>query len=98
MFVFKSKPDEVKTAVRTALDIGYRHIDTASGYKNEEAIGEVIAEWIKTTGKRNELFITTKVNILLELWLKKSNPVWITSLKFLYIKNRTKQNQLRLNF
>nr|CAH0109272.1 unnamed protein product [Daphnia galeata] len=54
--------DEVKEAVNAALETGYRHIDTAYLYQNEEAIGEVIQEWINSGKlKREELFITTKL-------------------------------------
>ncbi len=44
--------------VRTALDEGYRHIDTAEGYKNEEFVGKAIAD---SGIARGEIFITTKV-------------------------------------
>ena len=45
-----------------AIDVGYRLIDTASLYFNEEAIGEAVEEAInKGKVKREELFITTKV-------------------------------------
>ena len=45
-------------AVRAALDIGYRHIDTASMYGNEEAVGAAI----RGSGiDRSEIFLTTKV-------------------------------------
>ncbi|XP_021347407.1 alcohol dehydrogenase [NADP(+)] A-like [Mizuhopecten yessoensis] len=56
------KKEELKTAVRTALDCGYRLIDTAYNYLNEEAIGEVLEECFKA-GKvtREELFISTKL-------------------------------------
>ncbi|KAK5647911.1 hypothetical protein RI129_002803 [Pyrocoelia pectoralis] len=54
--------DEVQQAVLTALDNGYRHIDTAFVYNNEEAIGNAINSWLKTEGrKREDLFITTKL-------------------------------------
>jgi len=44
--------------VKTALNIGYRHIDTAQAYKNEEFVGEAIS-----TNKidRSEIFLTTKI-------------------------------------
>lgn len=58
----QAKPDEIKVAMKTALDVGYRHIDTAPNYKNEKAIGVAIHEWIKDGGKREELFVTTKVS------------------------------------
>ncbi|RPF54309.1 aldo/keto reductase [Aquisalibacillus elongatus] len=49
---------EVVEAVRTAVDHGYRLIDTASFYKNEEGVGEGIRE---SSVPRNDLFVTTKV-------------------------------------
>jgi 2,5-diketo-D-gluconate reductase B len=44
--------------VESALGMGYRHVDTAAMYENEEAVGAAIAA---TGVKRNELFVTTKV-------------------------------------
>ena len=50
--------EEVIQAVRDALRAGYRHIDTASLYRNERGVGEAIA----ASGiPRNEVFVTTKV-------------------------------------
>ncbi|MGI8893166.1 MAG: aldo/keto reductase [Bacteroidia bacterium] len=50
--------DECADAVRDAINIGYRHIDTAQAYGNEEFVGK----GIKDSGvERSELFITTKV-------------------------------------
>lgn len=49
---------QCKDAVLNALDTGYRLLDTASIYANEEAVGEAIRE---SKIKREELFITTKV-------------------------------------
>ncbi|PSP85667.1 aldo/keto reductase [Halobacteriales archaeon QS_1_68_17] len=46
----------VGDAVRTALDAGYTHVDTAEGYKNEAGIGPAIAEH-----DREDLFLTSKV-------------------------------------
>jgi len=48
----------VETAVRTALEIGYRHIDTASFYQNETGIGRALAN---SGIPDDELFVTTKV-------------------------------------
>lgn len=45
-------------AVTDALEIGYRHIDTAAAYFNEEAVGEAIAQ---SGIRRSDLFITTKL-------------------------------------
>lgn len=50
--------DAVAEAVRKAVEIGYRHIDTAEGYGNERGVGE----GIRTCGvDREELFVTTKL-------------------------------------
>lgn len=57
--VFKIDDGEtVYDAVRSALEIGYRHIDTASTYKNEEGVGRAITD---SGIPREEIFITTKV-------------------------------------
>ena len=56
--VFKVPPAETKAAVTSALEIGYRHIDTAKLYGNEAAVGEAIAE---SGIDRGDLFVTTKV-------------------------------------
>jgi aldo-keto reductase family 1 protein C3 len=48
-----------------AIDIGFRHIDSAYFYQNEEEIGEALREKIADgTVKRENLFYTTKVNVL----------------------------------
>src|SRR5690349_9751025 len=50
--------EEVQSAVRSAIEIGYRHVDTAAIYKNEDGVGQAI----KDSGiAREELFLTTKV-------------------------------------
>jgi len=57
--VYKVKEgEEVKNAVRTALEIGYRHIDTAAFYENEEGVGQAIRE---SGIPREQVFVTTKV-------------------------------------
>jgi len=54
--------DEVITAVRSAIDTGYRHIDTAAFYQNEADIGRAIHDAISAGDvTREELFITSKV-------------------------------------
>jgi diketogulonate reductase-like aldo/keto reductase len=55
---WKSKPEEVYQAVLDAIEAGYRHIDTAMIYGNEEAIGKAIKD---SSVDRKELFITSKV-------------------------------------
>lgn len=50
--------EDVVQAVKDAVDLGYRHIDTAQAYQNERGVGEAI----RTCGvKREELFVTTKL-------------------------------------
>jgi diketogulonate reductase-like aldo/keto reductase len=56
--VFQIPPADTKQAVEQALEIGYRHIDTAAAYRNEKGVGEAI----KTSGiPRDEVFVTTKL-------------------------------------
>ena len=56
--LFKVNPEEASRCVRDALSVGYRMIDTAQFYANEEQVGKVIAE---SGIPREELFIVTKV-------------------------------------
>ncbi|MBT0386370.1 2,5-didehydrogluconate reductase DkgA [Morganella morganii] len=56
--VWKAGNDVVGSAVQTALETGYRLIDTAAIYQNEEGVGEGLKA---TTVPRDELFITTKL-------------------------------------
>lgn len=54
--------EEAYNAVMTALECGYRHIDTAAAYENEESVGKAINDFLRKTGiNRSELFITTKL-------------------------------------
>jgi 2,5-diketo-D-gluconate reductase B len=55
---FRLKDDVVIASVKTALELGYRAIDTAQIYDNEAAVGQAIAE---SNIPRSELFITTKI-------------------------------------
>ncbi|MDQ3484840.1 MAG: aldo/keto reductase [Actinomycetota bacterium] len=55
--VFLVPDDQTKEAVSAALDVGYRHIDTAKIYGNEGAVGEAISQ---SGIARDELFVTTK--------------------------------------
>jgi glycerol 2-dehydrogenase (NADP+) len=52
-------PDDAREAVKSALQLGYRHIDTAQAYKNEKEVGE----GIKESGiPREEIWVTTKLD------------------------------------
>jgi len=56
--VYQIPADQTEQAVTDALEVGYRHLDTASAYGNEEAVGRAIA----SSGiPRDELFVTTKL-------------------------------------
>ncbi len=56
--VFKVDPDETERIVLDAFEAGYRHIDTAAIYRNEQGVGRAIA----ASGiPRDELFVTTKL-------------------------------------
>lgn len=50
--------DVAVASVKKALEVGYRHIDTAQGYKNEASVGQAIKE---SSIPREELFLTTKL-------------------------------------
>jgi 2,5-diketo-D-gluconate reductase A len=56
--VFQIPPDETQRAVETALEAGYRHIDTAAAYRNERGVAAGIAA---SGVPRGEIFITTKL-------------------------------------
>jgi 2,5-diketo-D-gluconate reductase A len=61
--------DDVAMAVGEALRAGYRHIDTAEGYRNERGVGQAIRRALESGDlTRSELFVTTK------LW--PGNPAW----------------------
>jgi 2,5-diketo-D-gluconate reductase A len=57
--VYQVKPDETAGAVKLALDIGYRHIDTAEMYQNEKGVGQ----GVRDSGiDRADVFVTSKLN------------------------------------
>ena len=56
--VFQVSPGECERCVSDALSVGYRLIDTAQAYANEEGVGEA---WTKSGLRREELFLVTKV-------------------------------------
>ncbi|MDT5152307.1 MAG: 2,5-diketo-D-gluconate reductase [Mycobacterium sp.] len=57
--VFQIEPDKTAAAVKAALDIGYRHIDTAEMYGNEQGVGQGVVE---AGLDRASVFITSKLN------------------------------------
>jgi len=55
--VFRVDPEQTARIVTDALEVGYRHIDTAAMYRNEDGVGRAIAD---SGIPRDELFVTTK--------------------------------------
>jgi 2,5-diketo-D-gluconate reductase A len=55
---WQASGNEAYDAVRTALELGYRHIDTATGYRNEDQVGRALAD---SGVARDEVFVTTKL-------------------------------------
>jgi 2,5-diketo-D-gluconate reductase A len=57
--VFQIDPAETKDATLTALEVGYRHIDTAEMYGNERGVGEAVRE---SGIDRGDIYVTSKLN------------------------------------
>ena len=57
--VYQIPPDQTVEAVTAALEIGYRHIDTAEMYGNEKEVGEAVR---RSGVDRDEVFVTSKLN------------------------------------
>jgi len=76
---WQSKPNQVREAVKVALQTGYRHIDTAFAYGNEHEVGQ----GIKDSGvPRSEIWVTTKLD---NPWHKRVQEGIDTSLKNLML-------------
>ena len=59
---WKSEPEEVYSAVRAALELGYRHIDCAAIYQNEEDVGRALNDaFTAGDAKREEVWVTSKL-------------------------------------
>jgi len=56
---YKIAPDQTAAAVRTALETGYRHIDTAQMYRNEKGVGQAVRQ---VGADRGDVFVTSKLN------------------------------------
>jgi 2,5-diketo-D-gluconate reductase A len=57
--VFQVQPDQTAAAVRAALEVGYRHIDTAEMYRNEKGVGQGLRD---AGVDRGDVYITSKLN------------------------------------
>jgi len=58
---FLSEPQKVAESVKTALRVGYKHIDCALCYNNEPEVGEGLKECFKEGIKREDIFVTSKL-------------------------------------
>jgi aldehyde reductase len=56
-------PEHLEQALDKALEVGYRHYDTAFAYQNEDVFGRVLSRWFSTKVKREDLFIVTKLPV-----------------------------------
>ena len=69
--VYQVTPEECERCVSEAIDIGYRLIDTAQAYYNEEGVGKA---WVKSGINRSELFlkfglqIAAKEELMIQFW------------------------------
>lgn len=72
LFLYQGSNDEVKEAVKCAIDCGYRSLDCALVYQNESSVGQAVADKIRDgVVKREDLFITTKACSWLDI------AVWV---------------------
>ena len=71
---WKLHKKKINSTIKTAIKLGYNHIDTAKLYRNERAVGNAIQDCIKNQLiNRDELFITSK------LWNTDHNPKYVIS-------------------
>ena len=69
--LFKVPPQDAERCTREAMEVGYRLIDTAQAYGNEQGVGDAIR---RSGIPREELFIVTKI------WITNSPKGWIPEL------------------
>ena len=74
--VFEIPKEETARCVYDALEVGYRLIDTAQAYYNEEEVGDGIQQAVQKLGiKREDIFLTTKVWVTEFGYEKSENPL-----------------------
>ena len=77
--VYQVSPSECERCVRDAISVGYRMIDTAQAYGNEQNVGNAIR---KCGVQRSELFIVTKVWISNAGYIPTASSTWQSSARF----------------
>ena len=92
--VFLVPPQEAKRCVTDALEVGYRLIDTAQAYQNEEGVGNA---WHKSGIKREDLFLVTKV------WISNAGEEkvalrWLTQRGVVAIPKSSHKERMAQNF
>lgn len=77
--------EQVDVAVASALDNGYRHIDTAFLYNNEKYIGNSLKKWFASGNRRDDVFITSKVDTDFYFCARDQFLSEVLPLKFIYL-------------
>lgn len=86
MFV-QSKGGEGIIAIKKAIDIGYRSIDTAFLYNNESEVGEAVRDKIaEGVVKREDLFIATKVSFSFHFCVRYFRPISLLFHTFIFFR------------
>ena len=67
--VFLTPPEETERAVLEAFEVGYRHVDTAQAYRNEEGVGAAVAATRRRSRRRGRLRMAAGCRVL---WLWRS--------------------------
>jgi len=80
--VYQMTNEQVAIAMKAAFDVGYCHFDTASFYKNEEAVGKAVRE---SGISREEIFITTKLWPTDYFWAEKALTKSLKNLSLEYV-------------
>ena len=85
VFHLQATDDSLEKGLEAALEAGYRHIDTAAAYENEDIIGKVLKRWFDAKKlKREDIFVTTKLSAL-TLYAEKVEECLKTSLQKLQL-------------
>ncbi|KAI4752421.1 Aldo/keto reductase [Aureobasidium sp. EXF-3400] len=93
---WQSAPGEVKNAVSHALKVGYKHIDAAYVYGNEDEVGEGLAEGFKSGLKREDIFVTTKLWCTFHSRVEENLDLSLKSLGLDYVPMNPKGNHPNL--